>query len=100
MSQANTPKSKRGERPSRRAERRLAAERAAKRRRYTFFGGAIALAVLVAIILVVANLDKGSNSNLPAIAAAPPLDASIPTDGRTMGDPNAPVTFVEWGDYQ
>jgi hypothetical protein len=100
MSQAKPPKSKRGERPSRRTERRIAAERAAKRRRYAFFGGAIVLAVVVAIVLIAVNRDKGSDSNLPSIAAAPALDTSIPTDGRTMGDPNAPVTFVEWGDYQ
>ncbi|CCF85023.1 hypothetical protein NITHO_4340008 [Nitrolancea hollandica Lb] len=32
--------------------------------------------------------------------AAAELPPDVPTNGRTMGDPNAPVKIVEWGDYQ
>lgn len=34
------------------------------------------------------------------ISITPPLPKSIPTNGHTMGVPNAPVRVVEWADYQ
>ncbi len=36
----------------------------------------------------------------PDIVAAAPRDPAIPTNGYTIGDPNAPLLIVEYGDYQ
>jgi protein-disulfide isomerase len=84
---------------SRRAERRLHEQRAAKQRRLYFFGGAVAVAIVVAVILILVNRDDG-NSSFPAVVSAASTNANIPFDGTTLGDPNAPVTVVEYGDYQ
>lgn len=80
-----------------RAQVRADAEKA-RRRRLLLIGGAIALALIAAIGLIWSNRDS---SNLPTLHAA---DAAalegIPTDGRVIGDANAPVKLVEYGDYQ
>jgi protein-disulfide isomerase len=80
-----------------RAQVRADAERARKRRIY-LIGGAIALAVIVAAGLIWSNRDA---SDLPTlhVAEAAALE-SIPTDGRVIGDPDAPIRLVEYGDYQ
>jgi protein-disulfide isomerase len=84
---------------SRRAERRLQEHRAARQRRLMFFGGAVAIAIVVAAILILVNRDDG-DSSFPTVVAAAATDGNIPFDGTTLGDPNAPVTVVEYGDYQ
>jgi protein-disulfide isomerase len=84
---------------SRRAERRLHEQRAAKQRRLFFFGGAVVITIVVAAVLILVNRD-GNNSSFPAVVAAAPADESVPVDGTTLGDPNAPVTVIEYGDYQ
>jgi protein-disulfide isomerase len=89
----------RGQHVSRREERRIQQRRATQQRRSWFFGGAVAIAVVAAFVLIVANRDSGG-ANLPAVVAAAPLEAGIPADGLTIGDPNAPVTVVEYGDFQ
>jgi len=87
-------------RRSRRAERRLAAERAARRRRQmSIFGGLVAVALIAALVLILIN-RPGAGEDISDIAAAAPLDAGIPTNGRVMGQEGAPVHVVEWGDYQ
>jgi protein-disulfide isomerase len=85
---------------SARVRRKLDQERAAKTRRLTIIGSVLAIAIIAASVLIYASSDHGG-SGLPAIkAAAAEIDSSIPQDGRTMGDPNAPVTVIEYGDYQ
>jgi protein-disulfide isomerase len=84
-------------RTSRRVERRVQERRSVRHRRLRFFGGAVAVAVVAAIVLVLVNRGR---SGLPAVVAAAPLAAGIPTDGTKMGNPNAPVTVVEYGDFQ
>ena len=89
-----------GERQSRRAERRAQAEQQAKRRRFAIVGGAIGLALVAALVLIlVAHFTSGSGSN-GTITVAEGAPTGVPTNANTMGDPNAPVTVVEWGDYQ
>jgi protein-disulfide isomerase len=85
-------------RTSRRAERRIQEHRSAQQRRLWFFGGAVAIAVVAASVLILAN--KGGGSSLPIVVAAAPLENGIPADGTTMGDPSAPITVVEYGDFQ
>lgn len=88
---------------SNRARRRIEESRASRRRQLLAFG-ALGL-VLVAVIAAVAVATNGSGEGkprtlLPAVVAAEPLDASLPRQGRVLGDPNAPVTIVEWADFQ
>jgi len=98
---SNQP-SRSSQRQSRRAERRAAQERQARRQRLLLVGGAVALALIVGLgLILLPNLTGGgssaSNSNIQIAEGAP---TGVPTSDRTMGDPNAPVTVVEWGDYQ
>lgn len=85
------------ERLSNRAQRKLAAEQAARRRRIiAILSGLLAVVVVAVVSFLVARprpADLWVNS-------VPELAADIPVNGRTMGDPAASVTVVEWGDYQ
>ncbi len=80
-----------------RAERKVAVEQAARRKRLSWLIGAVVAAVVVAGVLILVNRPQSGGS--PIVTAAP-LPASIAFSGRTMGDPAAPVSVVEWGDYQ
>lgn len=82
-----------------RAQRRLEEQRKAKQKQFGFIGGAILAAVIVVGILIIATRDSDSDNSSVTLPAAM-LDASIPRDGRILGDPNAPVTIVEYSDYQ
>lgn len=80
-----------------RAQVRADTERSRKRR-LLLIAGAVAAAVIVAAGLIWSNRDA---SNLPGLEVANAAAlAGIPTDGRVIGDPNAPVHLVEYGDYQ
>ena len=83
-------------RTSGRAQRKIAEEQAARRKRLTIIGSAIGAALLIALIvfLVTRPRDVG-----PPVLAAEALPASIPVAGMAMGPENAPVTVVEWGDF-
>ena len=59
--------------------------------------GAVIAALIVAGFLIFLNRPQSPGADF---IAAEPLPAGIPTDGMTMGAPDAPVQIVEWGDYQ
>jgi protein-disulfide isomerase len=86
-------------RPSRRAQRRLLEQQAARRRRFLLLGGAVAVAVVAAVALILANRPAASDE-IASVQAVTSNYGEIPRDGRVLGDPNAPVLVVEWGDYQ
>jgi hypothetical protein len=89
-----------GVRRDRRSAQKLAAERAARRRgRLRLLGGAVAVALVLAVGLIALN-RPGGGPELPAIAAVASPYPDLPAEGRVLGDPAAPVTVVEWGDYQ
>jgi protein-disulfide isomerase len=79
---------------------RRAQQQQARQRKLMLLGGAILIALIVVAGLIALNRSTGGSSGLPAIVAAGPIDASIPQNGRVLGDPNAPVTIVEYADYQ
>lgn len=60
----------------------------------------VATFVLLPVSLAAASFWPDETSAEPAITIAPPIPSSIPTSGRVMGDPAAPVKVIEWGDYQ
>jgi len=77
-------------------DRQARARRAARRRQLGLLGGAVALAVVVAAALIFANRP----GQVEGIEARTDEYPGVPRDGRVLGDPNAPVTVVEYGDYQ
>ncbi len=93
MPQSPGIETKRADRAARRA-----AARAADQRRRLRRGLGIALLVAVAAAggLIFASRFGGADD----LVVADSLPASVPREGRIMGDPTAPVTLVEWGDYQ
>lgn len=97
-----TRQQQRAEHQSRRTERRLAVERAQKRRRLiTFIGVPVAILLIAGVVgfaILSGNDAEDAADFTPFVAAE--LDPSIPIDGRAIGRPDAPVTLVEWGDYQ
>ncbi|HZV75179.1 MAG TPA: thioredoxin domain-containing protein [Conexibacter sp.] len=81
------------------------AAQARRRQRLWILGGALALAA--AIVVVIALASAGSDSPklkhgevIPGEAEATALFAGIPQNGIALGDPRAPVTFVEFADLQ
>jgi len=57
------------------------------------------VAIVAVLVLIIVN-NRGDSPDLPDVQAATAPDASIPVNGMSIGDPNAPVKIVEYGDYQ
>ncbi|HEX7102105.1 MAG TPA: thioredoxin domain-containing protein [Nitrolancea sp.] len=85
-------------RKNRRVARRETMERQSKRRRQLTVIGAISVAVIIALALIIIPQlgKKGPGDIKPADASA----AGLPSNGSVLGEPNAPVKVVEWGNYQ
>ncbi len=83
------------EKLSNRAKRKIEQEREQQRRRiFAVVGGVLAIAIVAAVVFFVTRKPSA-----PAVAIAPEIDTAIATDRMVMGNPDAPVTLVEWGDY-
>src|SRR4029077_9004742 len=91
-----------------RAERdRAAAAKARQRQRLWILGGVLVLATVVVVIIALAV--SGGNTKEPAPRAGESLPgqveanerfAGIPQRGIELGNPNAPLTLVEFADLQ
>jgi len=77
------------------------------KRRNVMIAGLVAVVVVVAAILIL--VSSGDNSASTAPAANAPLKGiketkamldGIPQQGNTLGKTNAPVTMIEYADYQ
>jgi hypothetical protein len=84
------------QRISGRAQRKVAEEQSARRKRLAILGSAIGVALLIALILFLVTRPRDVG---PPVLAAEPLPESIPVSGMSMGPEDAPVTVVEWGDF-
>lgn len=67
--------------------------------------GGVFLAIVVVVVLIVANSGGGDDgggdaSNLKEVQAVEKLFAGIPQDGLVLGEPDAKVELVEYGDLQ
>ncbi len=94
-------------------QRRLAEEQAARakvhrQRRMQMLGGVL-VAVIIAIVVVVIVSTSGNKGNAPAHDRKATASASqqvsqllkgIPQHGTVLGNPNAKVTFTEYGDLE
>lgn len=91
-------------------EARLAKEReladAARRRRVlTLGGGALALAAIVALVVVLASSGgggggAGEGGDVTGADLSAEMFGDTPEDTLSLGDPNAPLTLVEYADLQ
>ena len=79
-----------------RAQRKIAEEQAARRKRLTILGSAIGAALLIALIVFLVTRPRDTG---PPVLAAEPMSDAIPVAGMAMGAQDAPVIVVEWGDY-
>lgn len=85
-------------RARRQAEEAELAAREKRRQRLWLLGGLI---VVAAVIVVVAVFAFGGSSKPKAPrAGGPDLFAGVPQQGITAGNPNAPVTLVEFADLK
>lgn len=65
--------------------------------------GAVFLAVAVVLVLIVINASDGGDggdTELEGAASVDKLLAGIPQEGTLLGDPQAPVELIEFGDLQ
>ncbi len=87
--------SRRQPKAERRANRRDAARHRDRQRRLLRLGGAaIAVALLAVVALILLNQDDAS----PPTATI--AYAELPTEGRFLGEADAPVDFVVYSDFQ
>jgi protein-disulfide isomerase len=75
-------------------QERLARQKQQQQRRLIIAagGGVIAVAIIVAFFLL-----RSSDASVKSGTA---IDSAIPFNGSTIGDANAPVTIVEYADFQ
>jgi hypothetical protein len=85
------------QRVSGRAQRKIAEEQAARRKRLAILGSAMGVALLIALVVFLITRTREA-AGTPLLAAEP-LPASIPVSGMSMGPEDAPVTVAEWGDF-
>ena len=84
----------------------VAAEQARRRQELVkWLGTGLLLAIfaVVAVIVINSRDDGGgsnSNGNVATVEAAAPIPEGVQQNGTVLGDPNAPVVIVEYGDYQ
>lgn len=105
---ADSTETRKERRASAREDRDRAAAAARQRRRLWQLGGVIALAAIVVAVIVIASSSGGSTDkpklkageSIPGQTETAALLAGIHQDGITLGDPKAPVTFVEFADLQ
>lgn len=98
MSDPGKPNLGRSEARGKRQEAALEAQR--RKRRNMILIVAACAALVVAIALVLVNLLDNSEQSTE-LGDVPEIDwASVPQDGMTLGDPNAPVTIIEYADFQ
>ncbi len=94
-------------RPSNR-QTSLDAQRKAKQRKdmFKWLTAGLALAMVAVVVLIVTSQDDSSASipggpeNPATVVAGPVIPSYVSLDGQTMGEPNAPILVVEYGDYQ
>src|ERR1044072_2105005 len=68
-----------------------------------FAAGAVFLAVVAVVVLIVANSGSdsgGDASNLEGVSEVDSSIAGIPQQGMVLGDPKAKVELIENGDLQ
>lgn len=63
-------------------------------------GGIVGGAVVIAGLLFLFSREPEPAAADEPVVSAPAPQIEVPTEGRTKGNPDAPVTVVEYGDFQ
>ncbi len=74
-----------------------------RRRLLQLASAAVFLAIAGVVVLIVVNANKSSGGDASNLQDAAEVDralAGIPQNGMLLGDPNAPVTLIEFGDLK
>jgi len=103
----DTKRARRAARAERLERERAEAARARQRKRLWQLGGAFALAAAIIVVIVLATSGGGDDGprkrageSIAGANDAAALFGGIPQRGITLGDPDAPVTLVEFADLQ
>ncbi|HEV2529250.1 MAG TPA: thioredoxin domain-containing protein [Thermomicrobiales bacterium] len=98
-----TESSRRARRDALRADRQrqTRASRAAQKRRQLLItlGSVVAVAILVTVG-VITIVQRQGESDLPPLVAVSDPYAGMPQSAHLLGNPDAPLRIVEYGDYQ
>lgn len=86
------------ERSKREQERTSRERRTREQQRFGLIAGIVVTALAVAGLLIYLNRPRPPGEDLAIMAS--PIPASVAVDGRRLGSATAPVTIVEYGDYQ
>ena len=78
------------------------------KRRNVMIAGLVAVVVVVAAVLILVSSGDNANENAAPAANAPlrglketnAMLKGIPQDGNALGEKNAPITMIEYADYQ
>jgi protein-disulfide isomerase len=103
---ADSTETRKERRATARAEQRATeAAQARRRQRLWILGGALALAAVIVVVIALAagGSDKATLKRgevVPGQTEATALFAGVRQNGITLGDPRAPVTFIEFADLQ
>lgn len=104
---ADSTETRKQRREAARAERARAAEAARRRQRQRLWllGGALVIAIVVVVAIAVASGGDDTPELREGEVIAGQIEAEerfagIPQDGIVLGDPRAPVTLVEFADFQ
>lgn len=89
---------KRAARETRRAAEAEAEQQERRKRLTAAIAGAVLLAVVVVVVLIAAS--GGGDEDAPSGSEAVAMFEGIPQRGNALGDPEAPVTMVEFADLQ
>jgi hypothetical protein len=101
MSRNNRRREEREERAkSRRAQRVIEAQQAKRRRMLTLIGGVVGGAVIISGLLFLFSREPTPAAADEPVVSAPAPAIEVETEGRFKGNPEAPVTLVEFGDFQ
>ncbi len=87
---------KRRLREQREAEQKAAAQAQQRKQRTALIAGGVGLIALVVIIVLIVASQSGDDKQ----ASTSDVFAGVPMKGITLGDPDAPVTVVEFADLQ
>jgi protein-disulfide isomerase len=103
---ASRKEQKEAARARRLAEEQARAEKARRERRLRMLGGLVIVAVALIAVVVAVSAGSGAGglkTGKAATATSQQVDAllaGIPQSGRTLGNPNAPVTMTYFGDLE
>ena len=93
--------------PSNRATRAAEVKAQSQRRQMlTWLGGGLLIALIAVVALIIIDRQEddpslaGGPSNVATVVPGPAIESSIVQDGMVLGDANAPILVVEYGDYQ